>query len=363
MADTPEELTKEELALWSQEDDELEQADEAVTEEDDNEVDDESTEDVEQPNQDSEEPESEDEVVEEATDAEEEDKSDENDDKDSNETDTEDTEKSEEATKDVESKTVVEELRPVKANGGEIPVKSIDEVYQLASMGANYKKKMADIAPFRKAVSAMKENGVSEADLDLLIDAKKGNKEAIAKIVKDSGIDLLELEETKPDYVAPGYGQDVKTQEITDVIESIQNDTEYSMTERIIGTDWDDSSRDEIRQNPVIIEQLHQDVKSGMYAKVAPEALRLELLDNGRKPKIEYYKQAGATVIQQMQAEQPSTPQVQEPVKTTPKPENVQRKKAAAATKSKSTNQVTDEPDWENMSDAEYDTFYKEMTH
>ena len=193
----------------------------------------------------------------------------------------------EEKESEPEASDKTESLRPVKANGVEIPVKSIDEVYQMASMGANYKKKMADLAPHRRKVDVMVEHGLTEEDLSLLVDLKMGDKDAISKILKDSEIDALDLDVENSNYVPKDYAPSEFDLDVREIVSEISNDPEYSMTKRIVDVEWDDSSRDMVKQNPQIIKALHEDVKDGTYAKVLPEAMRLEMLDvsNGQKPK------------------------------------------------------------------------------
>jgi hypothetical protein len=259
-----------------------------------------------------------------------------------------------------EAKTESEDtqtLRPVRADGMDIPVKSLDEVYQMASMGANYKKKMADIAPYRRAVSAMKEHNLTDQDLALLIDIKKGDKAAITKAIQDSNVDPLDLDTENNNYEAKVYGMDEKQQTLQDIEGAIANDPEYKTTVNVVNNMWDAESQRRLSENPQMIQGLHNDIKNGIYEKVAPEAARLEFLDNGSKSKLEYYVEAGRLLAEQ----QEKSAEVEKQNKVQQEKKIAKKRKAAATTKSKPTKTKTGEPDWVNMSDDEYDKFYKEV--
>jgi hypothetical protein len=263
----------------------------------------------------------------------------------------------EKSNKSIKSEITEDSLKPVRANGMDIPVKSIDEVYQLASMGANYKKKMQDIAPFRRSVSAMKEHNLTDEDIALLIDIKKGDKDALAKVVKDSKIDAIDLDTEDVKYESKLYGDDEATSNLKDIEETISKDPEYKTTVNVVNNLWDSKSQEKLANNPDLIERLHYDVKNGIYEKVAPEATRLEFLDQGRKSKLEYYVDAGRLIAQEEQAKA----EAEKKTKVANDKKVAKKRKAAATTKSKATKQKTEEPDFVNMSDDEYDKFYKEV--
>jgi hypothetical protein len=263
----------------------------------------------------------------------------------------------EQSDKSVEPEVTENSLKPVRANGIDIPVRSIDEVYQLASMGANYKKKMKDIAPFRQSVSAMKEHNLTNEDIALLIDIKKGDKDALAKVIKDSKIDALDLDTENIKYEAKLYGDDETTSNLKDIEDVISKDPEYKTTVNVVNNLWDTKSQEKLASNPDLIERLHYDVKNGIYEKVSPEATRLEFLDQGRKSRLEYYIEAGKLIAQEEQAKA----EAEKKTKEANEKKVAKKRKAAATTKSKATKQKTEELDFEKMSDEEYDKFYKEV--
>ena len=86
-------------------------------------------------------------------------------------------------------------LAPFKANGKDIQVTSVDEALTLMQMGANYNKKMAALKPNLKVLKLLDTHGLlDENELNFLIDLKEKNPKAIMKLVKDSGIDPMEMD-------------------------------------------------------------------------------------------------------------------------------------------------------------------------
>ena len=97
-------------------------------------------------------------------------------------------------------------MAPIKANGKTITLQSPEEAIQLMQMGANYTKKMQQIAPQRKTLMMLEKNGIDQDTLNFLIDIKNKNPQAIAKLLKDANIDPLDVDTTSQNnYVAPNY--------------------------------------------------------------------------------------------------------------------------------------------------------------
>lgn len=180
----------------------------------------------------------------------------------------------------------------IKTNGMEVEL-SVEELKMLAPKAMDYTKKMQEIAPYRRSIEAMKQNGISEEDINLLIEAKSGKKEALARLIKQAGVDALDIEDDKPEYRPNTYGNDDSELELRNIVSKIANDQEFNMTKDIVDRQWDDKSRAVLKQRPEMIEGLHYDVKNGIYAVVAPMALKMKALDGARKSDLEYYMLAG----------------------------------------------------------------------
>lgn len=183
-----------------------------------------------------------------------------------------------------------------KANGKEYEFSSqeiVDQFPKIFGQAMDYTKKMQAIKPWRKTLDALENAELTHDDVNLMIDVLKGNKEAIAAVIKRTGVDALDLN-TDDDkrYVANDYGRDDRTLAVKDVVESISQDPEYAVTHNIISKNWDQSSWETMAENPEMIRLLHLDVKSGVYQQLQPIAEKLKVFGGGSKSDLEYYKAA-----------------------------------------------------------------------
>jgi len=174
-------------------------------------------------------------------------------------------------------------------NGEEI----VDQFPKIFGQAMDYTKKMQAIKPWRKTIDALEGAKLTHNDVNLMIDVLKGNKEAIAEVIKRTGVDALELntEDASP-YVAADYGRDDRALAVKDVVDLINQDPEYSVTHNILSNDWDERSWTTMSENPEMIRLLHLDVKSGMYERLQPMAEKLKIFGGGTKSDLDYYKEA-----------------------------------------------------------------------
>jgi hypothetical protein len=254
-------------------------------------------------------------------------------------------------------------LAPFKANGKEIKVDSVDEAIQLMQMGANYTKKMSGLKPHMKLLKMLENNSLlEESKLNYLIDLDKKNPDAIRNLIKESGIDPLDIDTSdKTSYKPQSYTVDEREIELDSVLEGIQHTDSYGKTVDLISNKWDEASRKIIVQNPQVIQVINEHMSNGIYAQIDAVMTKERALGrlNG-KSDIEAYREIGDRIFAQGGfAQQPA---VKEPAKPTPKPKKqadpkvVNRKKAAAPTKTAPTSQAKDS-DFNplSMSDDEFD--------
>ena len=137
-----------------------------------------------------------------------------------------------------------------------------------------------------------------------MIDVMKGNKEAIAEVLKRTGVDSLEIDTENSKYTPNDYGRDDKALAIKDIIEEISVDREYEITHKVLSKEWDEKSFNKMTDNPELIRLLHNDVKSGTFDKVQAVAEKIKVFDRGLKTDLEYYELASKEIAQQFQEEQ-----------------------------------------------------------
>lgn len=191
----------------------------------------------------------------------------------------------------------------IKADGTEFEF-NLNELMQLAPKAMNYTRKMQELKPWRQTISALQDSGISHDEVNLMIDALKGDKDAIASIIKRTDFDPLELDPEKDiQYTPREHGRSSQELDIQDIEDRISRDPEYNITTHVVNRQWDDKSRAAMFENPGMIEGLHTDIRSGVFDKVSPMAIKLKALDGGRKSDIEYYVEAGADYYRQLDAD------------------------------------------------------------
>lgn len=279
----------------------------------------------------------------------------------------------EESTDDTEEK-VQEKLWKVKADGIEYEF-TAEELAALAPKALNYTPKMQEIAPWRKTISAMKEENISPEDIYTMIDVLKGDKGALNNILKRTGIDALELgDEDGDSYVPNSYGKSNEQLNIEDVISPIVDEPEYAITQKIISKQWDEDSKEKFINRPELISKLHDDVKNGVYEKVAPIAAKMKLFSNdSKKSDIDYYVEAGQVYYNGLEQERLRNAEIeqakkaekvkiakakQNSIKRSKTKRDAEKRKSARITKNRSsTKDVIDYLDADAMTDEEFSAF------
>ena len=189
-----------------------------------------------------------------------------------------------------------------KANGREFKFTQDEMMAQFPKIfgqAMDYTKKTQAMKPWRKTIDAIEQAKLGHEDINLMIDVMKGNKEAIAEVLKRTGVDSLEIDTENSKYTPNDYGRDDKALAIKDTVEEISADKEYDITHRILSKEWDEKSFRDMTDDPELIRLLHVDVKTGIFDKVQPIADKIKVLDRGSKSDLEYYKMASIELAQQ----------------------------------------------------------------
>ena len=212
--------------------------------------------------------------------------------------------------KDASKETSAEELdykaayerltAPFRANGKEMKVDNVDDAITLMQMGANYNKKMAALKPNLKLIKMLENHELlSEEKLSYLIDLSKKNPAAIQKLLKDSGIDPLEMNEAeeKSEYKPGTYTVADKEIELEEVLDRLQDTPTYHKTLDVVSNKWDGPSKQAIAEAPQILEVINDHMARGVYDVIIPEVERERALGrlNGLS-NLQAYQQVGAAI-------------------------------------------------------------------
>lgn len=262
---------------------------------------------------------------------------------------------------------------PFKANGREMKVESVNEAIQLMQMGANYAKKMTAIKPSLRLVKTMQKHGVSEQDLSFFIDLKKKNPEAIARYLKEAGVDPLDLDlERSSEYKPKSYTASDQEVAFSQTLEELKDLPGYKETLDIVGNKWDDQSRTLVTQNPHSLHIIREHVETGVYDKVMAEVDKRRMLGqlNGLSD-LEAYDTVGVQMYGQQEQGAPEPTQTATPerkvvkrvaaTKRSDAPKNNSRKQAASLP-SKKAAKADRQSDFNplNMSDDEFENMLQQ---
>ena len=171
-------------------------------------------------------------------------------------------------------------FEPFKANGRTMSIRNADEGVRLMQLGAGYNAKMEELNPKLAIIRTLEREGLLEADkLSFLIDLHKKNPEAIGKLVKDSGVDVLDLDEEKvAAYKSGNYAVSTKEVEVDEVLDGLRHTPTYSRLMDDVANKWDTKSKAEVGDNPGVLNIISNHMESGIYDTIVDEYERKKAL-------------------------------------------------------------------------------------
>uniref|UniRef100_A0AB39ACG8 Tail length tape measure protein n=1 Tax=Erwinia phage Fifi051 TaxID=3238787 RepID=A0AB39ACG8_9CAUD len=242
-------------------------------------------------------------------------------------------------------------MKPIKANGKTVEIRTPEEAVQLMQMGANYTRKMQDIAPHRKTLLMLENNGLLDQDkLAFLIDLDKKNPDAIKKLIRESGIDPMDFDPNEQlNYQKGNHAVSDEEANFRSILDDVKSTPEGMETLRTINDSWDQASKEYVWANPDVISVINEQRNNGIYDRIAGEVERQRTL--GKIPSNVSFLQAYKVVGDAMQAQnafadlasagsEPVQPQAKQPIATkaaAPKPQVTNSEKANAASQPRHT--------------------------
>lgn len=172
-------------------------------------------------------------------------------------------------------------MKPFKANGIDMTLRTPEEWISMAQKGANYTQKMQGLAPNLKLLRMLENHGIlDEAKLSFLIDLDKRDPAAIQKYLKDADIDPMSVD-TDADSTYEGKSHAVSDQEhlfATAVADVANSGVNGKALIREMNANWDSQSKDAMYQNPGILQILYEQKESGVYETIMTEVKRRQAL-------------------------------------------------------------------------------------
>lgn len=171
---------------------------------------------------------------------------------------------------------------PMKANGRDVTVSSLEEARTLMQQGLGYHKNMQEFKPYKKAMSLLKKRDALDPEkLDFLLDVSEGKVEALAKLFKDKNIDPMDVDPEAGDKYKSEYEDTEPLDALTEVLDSIPAGEVKSKTLNILSEKgWDQASKQRLYSKPSDIRVLHEHVENGTFDIVMAEVDKQKALGN-----------------------------------------------------------------------------------
>jgi len=260
-------------------------------------------------------------------------------------------------------------MAPFKANGVEMTVNSPEEAIALMQKGVDYTRKMQGMKPGLQTLKLLEKADIKDNDtLNFLIDLHQGKKEAISKLVQQSGIDPVELDLEGSDSYQPTQhtaDKSVATAvELEQAIDGIRGTPTFDRTVDVIGNKWDDESRTFVNENPGMLKIINDHMANGVYDQVNTEVVKQRTLGNldgvsdvrAYELIVEYYRQQKGFDHLKQNDEPAAESKVVRPTSKKASSKTTARKKAASNPAAKSAKETSVDKDFNflNMSDDEF---------
>ena len=274
----------------------------------------------------------------------------------------EDTTEGEDKGDETDDETEVEDTvtyQPLRANGKDYPIDSIDELYKLASAGVGAQQKYQAIASYKKAITASQDAGVDLMEaVNFMANYKDNPKEAAMQLLKDNGIDPLDVDLDTVNRTAKDYSVSDNEVQMREVVEEIGESPIFPQVKELLTNKWDAESTKIFFDKPEMVKQLHAEMtpmkegEKSIFELVSPIAEKMKMFGDARSD-YEIYMEARANKVAEIQAFEAKKSSVKQ---TKPAVKNVESKKAKASpSRGKSTK--APQLDFTSMSDKELDAF------
>lgn len=254
---------------------------------------------------------------------------------------------------------------PFKANGKDYQISSPEEAISLMQKGLNYNAKMNGIKDYVSAGRMLEQHELlnKPEELAFLIDLYNKKPEAMAKLIKDSGIDAYELGEEKAEGYKPTPIQapSENVYQLREIIAANKEDAHFNAMYADV-TNWDDTSQQAILNNPDTLLVLQAHKANGAYDTIMKRVNHAIDVQGSKVPVANLYFQFGKEIYGNGNAQAThSTNNTPTKVTKTVDPKLAEKRKNLGGlkntVKSKSTSQVSTAEELYSMSDEEFEQY------
>ena len=184
----------------------------------------------------------------------------------------------------------------IEVSGHNVTINSQEEMMEYIKKGAGTFNTEPDKYTDEKLV--IEQGKLSSDDLKLLVEAKNGSKEAIAKLAEMGKVDVMEIDED----TSKSYRQQVQYEVPTDVdkvASEILKDEAHATDFRNTFNNLPKDFQSTVSQDAGMLSQFSEHVKSGIAKEIIPKAINASMT-NG-KPFIQNYAEIGQEIYNSKQ--------------------------------------------------------------
>lgn len=256
---------------------------------------------------------------------------------------------------------------PFKASGKEFQVRNVDEAISLMQKGVDYTRKQQALKPRLVEMRTLEEQGMLGDNLNYAIDLYKGNPKAIAKLIKDKGIDVKQFmpqvdefgNEQPVDnapYTPNNYAMSPERVKFQEVVDTLNDTGMYSKVDRALD-DFDAESRSNFAHNPNYYLVLSDLIQKGHYEPIKQELEHLRIVDDPNirgKNYMDAFSIVANNYFNQVQSQQPNQQVNQQQFQQQRQYQQVQQRKQGASPVRSSPNRAITQYDPLRCSDEEF---------
>jgi hypothetical protein len=256
---------------------------------------------------------------------------------------------------------------PIRAGGKDITIANVDEAVSLIQKGVGFHSKMNKVQGDVAIAETLRQAGIDQPTLNLLIDAHLKKPGAIKKLLDSAKLDPLTLDSAEASTYAPSEHRVTQAQvQFNSVVEDLTETTHGSVILQDANR-WDQSSKAEIYKNPALLTELAHQKEIGLYDRIKGAVERERLMGNVpmTEPFLVSYTRVGAQMRQAgalstgTPAPTPTPTPVAQKVITPAAPVNQKQAAAAAPTRQSPPAKTPVADPLKNLSDAEFETQFK----
>ena len=180
--------------------------------------------------------------------------------------------------------------KPIKANGTEITLSNMQEVTTLIQKGVNYEAKNKELKPAKKLLKTLEANNLKEEDINLLIDLKKGNKEAIKTLIDANNIESYDLDSVDTTNYKPNNSIVSDTLvDLDEYLDIVKKSPHANEVADLMNNWFEPSSKELIIEHPSALTDILQELESGRFLEVKSKIEKEYILGQLNKPRIVRY--------------------------------------------------------------------------